>query len=233
MYTRIQSSKLYEQIAEQIKQRILSGELRTGDRLPTENELAEQFGASRTAIREAMKTLTQQGLIETRPGRGAMVINATAQAMRHSLELLMRVEHAGGSADVMEVREMLEPEIAALAARRATQDQVTAMQEAVQAMDASLQDADAYIAADNQFHRALAQGTQNVLVLALVDSIVDLLSGQRKQIFAVEGGPVRGQLNHKRLLDAIRHHDPEAARQAMCAHLRQVRQDAGIAAAQP
>lgn len=233
MYTRIQSSKLYEQIAEQIKQRILRGELRTGDRLPTENELAEQFGASRTAIREAMKTLAQQGLIDTRPGRGAMVINATAQAMRHSLELLMRVEHAGGSADVMEVREMLEPEIAALAARRATQDQVTAMQEAVQAMDASLQDADAYIAADNQFHRALAQGTQNVLVLALVDSIVDLLSGQRKQIFAVEGGPVRGQLNHKRLLDAIRHHDPEAARQAMCDHLQQVRQDAGIAPAQP
>jgi len=131
----------------------------------------------------------------------------------------------------MEVREMLEPEIAALAARRATQEHVTAMQEAVQAMDASLQDADAYIAADNQFHRALAQGTQNVLMLALVDSIVDLLTEQRKQIFAVEGGPERGQLSHKRLLDAIRHHDPEAARQAMHAHLRQVRQDAGIAPA--
>ncbi len=231
MYTPIRPSKLYEQIAEQIKQRILSGELRTGDRLPTENESAEQFGASRTAVREAMKTLTQQGLIETRPGRGAMVINATSQAMSHSLELLMRVEHAGGLADLMEVREMLEPEIAALAARRATQDHVTAMQEAVQAMDASLQDADAYIAADNQFHRALAQGTENVLVLALVDSIVDLLTEQRKGIFKVEGGPERGQLFHKRLLDAIRHRDPEAARQAMYAHLRQVRQDAGVAPA--
>src|SRR5437588_2142723 len=109
MYTRLRPSKLYEQIAEQIKQRILSGELRTGDRLPTENELAEQFGASRTAVREAMKTLTQRGLIETRPGRGAVVINATAQAMHHSLELLMRVQQAGGgSADLMEVREILE-----------------------------------------------------------------------------------------------------------------------------
>src|SRR6266566_7213011 len=232
MYTPIRASKLYEQIAEQIKQRSLRCELRTGDRLPTENKLAEQFGASRTAIREAMKTLAQQGLLDTRPGRGAMVINDTAQAMRHSLELLMRVEHAGGSADLMEVREMLEPEIAALAARRATQDHVTVMEEAVQAMDASLQDVDAYIAADDQFHRALAQGTQNVLVLALVDSIVDLLSEQRKQIFTVEGGPVRGQLSHKRLLDAIRHRDPEAARQAMCAHLEQVRQDAGIASTQ-
>jgi DNA-binding FadR family transcriptional regulator len=162
-----------------------------------------------------------------------VVINDTAQAMRHSLELLMRVEHVGGSADLVEVREMLEPEIAALAARRATQDHVTVMEEAVRAMDASLQDVDAYIAADNQFHRALAQGTQNVLVLALVDSIVDLLSEQRKQIFTVEGGPVRGQLYHKRLLDAIRRRDPEAARQAMCAHLLQVRQDGGFAPAQP
>src|SRR5207245_7884078 len=157
----------------------------------------------------------QQGLIETRPSRGALVINATSQTMHHSLELMMRVEHAGGLADLMEVREMLEPEIAALAARRATQEHVTAMQQAVQAMDASLQDVDAYIAADDQFHRALAQGTQNVLVLALVDSIVDLLSEQRKQIFTVEGGPVRGQLYHKRLLDSIRRRDPVVADQSM------------------
>src|SRR2546428_7992058 len=91
MYTRIRSNKLYEQIAEQIKQRILRGELRTGDRLPTENKLAEQFGASRTAIREAMKTLAQQGLIDTRPGRGAIVINDTAPATPQHLQLLMKV----------------------------------------------------------------------------------------------------------------------------------------------
>src|SRR5438093_11059247 len=106
MYTPIRASKLYEQIAEQIKQRILRGELRTGDRLPTENELAEQFGASRTGVREAMKILAQQGLIETRTGPGALVTTADSQAMHHSLEILMRVEHAGAVAYRMAVREL-------------------------------------------------------------------------------------------------------------------------------
>ena len=91
MYTPIQSSKVYERIAEQIEQLILNGELRSGDRLPTERELAEQFQASRTAVREAMKTLAQKGLVNMRPGRGTIVIDGTSKAMRHSLGLMIRV----------------------------------------------------------------------------------------------------------------------------------------------
>ena len=225
MYTPIQSSKIYEQIAEQIEQLILNGELRSGDRLPTERELAEQFQASRTAVREAMKTLAQKGLVDMRPGRGTIVIDGTSKAMRHSLGLMMKVGQAGSSTNLVEVREILEPEIAALAAMRAGEEDITAMRESVLVMDASLDDADAYITADNNFHQALAKGTQNVLILALVDSIVYLLSEQRKQIFSVKGGPERGQIHHKRILEAVLHHDAEAARKAMCAHLQQVRED--------
>jgi GntR family transcriptional repressor for pyruvate dehydrogenase complex len=225
MYTPIQSSKIYEQIAEQIEQLILNGELRSGDRLPTERELAEQFQASRTAVREAMKTLAQKGLVDMRPGRGTIVIDGTSKAMRLSLGLMMKVGQAGSSTNLVEVREILEPEIAALAAMRAGEEHITAMQESVTVMDASLDDANAYITADNNFHQALAKGTQNVLILALVDSIVYLLSEQRKQIFSVKGGPERGQVHHKRILEAVMNHDPQAARTAMYAHLRQVRED--------
>ncbi len=225
MYTPIQSSKVYEQIVEQIEKLILSGELQSGDRLPTERELAEQFQASRTAVREAMKTLAQKGLVDMRPGRGTIVIDGTSKAMRHSLGLMMKVGQTGSSANLVEVREILEPGIAALAAMRATEEHTSAMREAVAVMDASLDDADAYITADNNFHQALAKGTQNVLILALVDSIVNLLSEQRKQIFSVKGGPERGQIHHKRILEAVVRHDSEAAREAMHAHLRQVRED--------
>src|SRR6266516_5199086 len=225
MYKPIHSSKVYEQIAEQIQRSILSGELRSGDRLPTERVLAEQFQASRTAVREAMKTLAQKGLVEMRPGRGTIVIDGTLQAMRHSLGLMMRVGQAGSSANLVEVREIIEPEIAALAAVRATDEHIAAMREAVRVMDANLKEANAYIAADNDFHRALAKGTQNELILTLVDSIVDLLSEQRKQIFSVDGGPERGQIHHKRILDTIIRRDAEAAREAMRAHLHQVRMD--------
>lgn len=225
MYTPIRSSKVYEQIAEQIEQRILSGKLRSGDRLPTERELAEQFQASRTAVREAMKTLAQKGLVDMRPGRGTIVIDGTSQAMRDSLDLVMRVGQAGNAANLVELREIFEPEIAALAAARATEAHILALEEAVQVMDASLDHADDYIAADNDFHRALANAAQNPLLLMLVDSIVDLLSEQRKQIFSVPGGSARGQVHHKQLLDTMRRHDPQSAREAMHAHLRQVRVD--------
>ena len=225
MYTPIQSSKVFEKIAEQIEKRILSGELRSGDRLPTERELSEQFQASRTAVREAMKTLAQRGLVDMRPGRGTIVIDGTSQAMRHSLGLMMMFGQAGNSASLVEVREIIEPGIAALAAVRATKEEITAMREAVRVMDDNLNEADAFIAADNDFHRALAKGTQNALILTLVDSIVDLLSEQRKQIFSLSGAPERGQIHHKRILDSVVQHDAEAAREAMRAHLQQVRED--------
>jgi GntR family transcriptional regulator, transcriptional repressor for pyruvate dehydrogenase complex len=145
---------------------------------------------------------------------------------------MMKVGQAGKSDNLVEVREILEPEIAALAAERATDEHIAALQEAVEIMDAHLDDADTYIAADNDFHRALAKATQNDLILAFVDSIVDLLSEQRKHIFSVKDGAWRGQIHHKLLLDTVRRHDPDAARTAMSAHLHQVRADVKSALAQ-
>src|SRR3989454_9357 len=138
MYTPIQSVKVFEQVAEQIEKRILGGELRSGDRLPTERELSEQFHVSRTAVREAMKTLAQRGLVDMRPGRGTIVIDGTSQAMRHSMGLMMKVGQAGSSESLVEVREIIEPEIAALAAVRATNEQIAGMREAVEVMDINI-----------------------------------------------------------------------------------------------
>lgn len=227
MYIPIQSMKVFEQVAVQIEKRILEGELRSGDRLPTERELAEQFQVSRTAVREAMKILAQKGLVDMRPGRGTIIIDGSHEAMQDSIGLVMklRLGEVGGSDNLVEVREILETEIAALAAARATEKEIAAMRQAVQAMDESLNKADGYIAADNQFHEALAQATQNTLILILVNSIVNLLSEQRKQVFQVEGGPQRGQIHHRRILDSVIRRDPEAARSAMRSHLRQVRED--------
>src|SRR5256886_16236215 len=95
MYTPIQSNKVFEQIAQQIEKRILSGELQSGDRLQTERELSQQFHASRTAVREAMKTLAQRGLVDMRHGRGTIVIDGTSQAKRHSMGFMLKVGQAG------------------------------------------------------------------------------------------------------------------------------------------
>ncbi len=224
-YEPIESERLYERIVAQIEQHILKGELQVGDRLPPERELGEQFGVSRTAVREAVKALRQKGLLETYPGRGTFITDGTSQAMRHSLNWVVSLGTAHGSEDLVQVREILEPEIAALAAVHATAEQLAALDKAVVVMDAALDDAEAFIEGDLDFHLTLAEATQNEIIPILIDSIVDLLREQRKRIFSTPGGPRRGQVHHKRILKAVKQHDPEAARKAMRSHLAQVRQD--------
>lgn len=224
MYRAIQAERLYERIVQQIEERILSGELKVGDQLPPERDLALQFGVSRTAVREAVKALREKGLVEIQPGRGTFITDSTSRAVRHSLGLLVKIGHGEGLAQLGEVREILEPEIAARAAARARDEDIAALRGAVQAMDAAMSDADAFIEADLDFHMALAVATENPLIPALIDTIVDLLREQRKQVF-VSGGAVHGQQHHKEILDAVERHDSEAARQAMRGHLSQIRQD--------
>jgi GntR family transcriptional repressor for pyruvate dehydrogenase complex len=225
MYKVVQTSRLYEQIVRQIQDSITSGELKEGDQLPAERELALQFGVSRTAVREAVKTLREKGLVEAYPGRGTFITNDTARSIQQTLDRMIRGGPAEGTVHLAEVREILEPEIAALAAQRVDEEMLSAMREAISVMEAARQDAEAFIEGDLDFHLALAEAAANPLILALIDSIVGLLREQRTRIYFIEGGPERGQYHHKRILDAIEHRDSAGAREAMRAHLRQVRED--------
>lgn len=227
MYKVVQTSRLYEQIVVQIEESITKGVLKEGDQLPAERELALQFGVSRTAVREAVKALREKGLVEAYPGKGTFITNGTGNSIRQTLDRMIRVGQPEGTANLAEVREILEPDIAALAATRADEENIAAMREAIAVMDSARQDADAFIEADLDFHLALAEAASNPLILSLIDSIVGLLREQRLRTFYVDGGPERGQYHHKRILEAVEHRDSQGARDAMRAHLRQVRADSG------
>ncbi len=225
VYRAVKTSRLYELIVQQVEESILKGQLKPGDQLPAERDLAQRFGVSRTAVREAVKALREKGLVEAYSGRGTFVTNGTSQAIRQSLDLMIRINQQEGWTHLAELRQMLEPEIAALAAPRIEEQLLTTMRDAVAAMDRSLHDPDAYVEADLDFHLALAEAAGNPLILSLLDSIVGLLREQRSRIFNVDGGPERGQFHHKRILAAIEHRDANAAREAMRAHLKQVLAD--------
>ena len=225
MYKVIRSSRLYEQIVQQVEDSILKGVLKPGNQLPPERELAQQFGVSRTAVREAVKALREKGLVEAYPGRGTFVTEGTTQAVRQSLDRMIKIGQPEGSSFLAEVRSILEPEIAALAATRADEEDLTTMREAAEVMDNAMRDPDAYIEADLDFHLALAEAADNPIILSLIDSIVGLLREQRMRIFQVDGGPERGQYHHKQILRAIEERDANGAREAMKAHLEQVKED--------
>jgi GntR family transcriptional repressor for pyruvate dehydrogenase complex len=210
----------------------MEGKVRPGDKLPSERELAEQFGVSRTAVREAVKAMREKGLLEVQPGRGTFVTDltgGTTEVMRDSLSLIVKISLGNDLGKLVQVRTLLEPGIAAMAAEMATPLDLETMQQAVNVMDTAMTSTDAYVEADLAFHLALARATQNPLIPVLIDPIVDLLREQRKRIFLVEGGPERGQYHHKQILAAIRRGDAATASQAMCAHLEQVRQDSSVA----
>jgi GntR family transcriptional regulator, transcriptional repressor for pyruvate dehydrogenase complex len=232
MYKTIRTSRLYEQIVQQIEESILGGTLKPGDQLPAERELAQRFGVSRTAVREAIKALREKGLVEAYSGRGTFITNGTSQGIRQSLDWMMKVGQ-DGSQHLAELRAILEPEIAALAATRIEETHLATMREAFHVMERSREDPVAFIEADLDFHLALAEAAANPLILSLIDSIVGLLREQRMRIFYVEGGPERGQYHHKRILDAVEKHDGDKARAAMRAHLQQVREDSKSSEAQP
>lgn len=225
MYEEVHVGRLYEQIVEQIEKRIVDGELKAGDKLPAERELGKQFGVSRTSVREAMKALALNGLIEVMPGRGTFVTDQTSRALRHSLNLLVKVGKREANKNLIELREILEPEIAATAASRSTPENVAAMREAVDTMEQSMDDISTYIEADLDFHLALADSIQNPLILMLLDLLIVQLREQRFRSASIEGALKRGQPHHKAILGAIEKGDAESARRYMIAHMAQVRND--------
>ena len=225
MYEEVHIGRLYEKIVEQIEKRIVDGELNAGDKLPSERELAIQFGVSRTSIREAMKALTLRGLIVVTPGRGTFITDQTSQALRHSMNLMFQVGKMDANRYLLELREILEPEIAAMAASRATQENLEAMREAVEAMDRSMDDVSAYVEADLDFHLSLAESAHNPIILSLLDSLIGELREQRFRSANVEGALHRGQPNHKAVLVAIEQGDVEGARHTMHKHMKQARED--------
>jgi GntR family transcriptional repressor for pyruvate dehydrogenase complex len=232
VYKSVQTSRLYEQIVQQIEDSILSGALKTGEQLPAERELAQQFGVSRTAVREAVKSLREKGLVEAYSGRGTFITNGTSQSIRQSLDRMIKIGQPEGSLQLAELRAILEPGIAALAATRIEESHLAVMREAYAVMGRNRDDPEAYIEADLDFHLSMAEAAANPLILALIDSIVGVLREQRIRIFNVAGGPDRGQFHHKRILEAVEQRDPAKAWEAMRAHLEQVREDSQVASSQ-
>jgi GntR family transcriptional repressor for pyruvate dehydrogenase complex len=228
MYETVQTSRKYEQIVEQIMNLVADGTLNIGDQLPAERELAQQFGVSRTAVREEVKALRERGLVQIHPGRGTYISDYSLSAsgiVQDSLAFMVRADDPTGPDELQQVRYLLEPAIAALAAEKATPQNLELLQILIDKMDDSLDNQEAYVQADLDFHLALARATQNSLIPVLIIPVIGLLREQRLRIFEADGGPERGQFHHKHILKTVSEGDSVGARLAMEAHLKQVQAD--------
>jgi DNA-binding FadR family transcriptional regulator len=224
-----ENKPLYEQVVALIEEKILDGDFRVGDRLPTENELTGIYKVSRTVIREAMKTLKERGWVETLPAKGTFVVDHVAKGVGLSFDRAIRNAPDGGYGYLVKVREILEPEIAALAASEAGTEQIAAMWDTIKTMNHILNtgyNLEEFLNADFAFHMLMAESAGNPLIMMVLDPIVQLMRGQQKYYLSFVRESAQKSLKlHDLIIRAVEKRDAAAARRYMYEHIRQVRTD--------
>jgi GntR family transcriptional repressor for pyruvate dehydrogenase complex len=214
----IRSTRIYEEIVRQIKTLVQEGRLKSGDRLPPERDLAERFKVSRTSVREALRALESLGLIEIRPGEGAFVRGVSVESLIEPLALVILTQREAVG-ELFEARRVLEPAIAGLAARRATNEEIHEMERILAEQAREVAAGRTGLAQDAAFHAAIASSAHNRAISRLVNALMDLLSQSREESLQTPGRPTRSHQDHRKILDAIQRRDEAVAHRVMLDHI--------------
>jgi GntR family transcriptional regulator, transcriptional repressor for pyruvate dehydrogenase complex len=221
-YPTLGQAALYTRIAAHVRELIEGGRLQPGERLPAERELAERLGVSRIPVREAMRTLAAQGLIEIRHGQGTFVsADAGEAAISRFTVALLNQRHS--FEELFAVRRLLEPPSAQWAATRSGPDDVARLRRILTAMgqiaDEPDPDLEAFAARDTQLHLEIAQCASNRVLHRIMQAIQDLHEQQLETSLRYRGRLDRNIRDHRRIVEAIAAGDPVEAGAAMIDHL--------------
>jgi DNA-binding FadR family transcriptional regulator len=209
-----------------IKDMILDGRLAPGQRLPPERSLSEALGVSRPTVREAIRSLQAMNILESRHGAGTFVASLSVDELLRPLQFALSLA-AGGLEHLFEVRLLLEPGAAALAAERATPEQVAGLRDCVaRAAAEAIDDADAMLRLDMELHQRIVDASDNPLLQHLLAATVALGEESRAYTVQLPGVRPRTVVEHRAIVEAIADGDAAAARAAMAAHIGRIRDKA-------
>jgi GntR family transcriptional repressor for pyruvate dehydrogenase complex len=211
---------LVDRVAEALSDEITSGRLSPGERLPSEVQLVEQLGVSRTVVREAVSRLRNAGLVEPRQGSGVFVLAPRVKP----LDLSVDAQRTKASVlQIVEVRQAMEGEAAALAASRATPADIRRMRDAMEAIDADVRAGGDGVDADLAFHQSVVESTGNPVLAETLRYIGSLMRNGMRVTRANEARradfTAQVKREHQILVDAIEGSDPEVARAAARQHM--------------
>lgn len=218
---------LAEEVVSGLTERIREGQIKPGDKLPTESEVMTSFGVSRTVVREALSRLQASGLVETRHGIGTFVLARPAETASPFRIDLATMGTAMDVLAMLEFRVSLEAEAAGLAATRRSDEQLAAMRRALDAMTRGATEGSDAVSADFDFHLSIARATGNRYFTDIMGHLgTMLIPRSRLQVNSQERAQYleRVHIEHENIYDAIERHDPEAAKAAMRMHLTNSRE---------
>jgi len=236
MFEQVQSQKYYMQIVSQIRNHIMQGKLKVGDKLPPERNLAQEFGTSRASIREALSALEMLGLVESKSGHGNF-IRADGAETSIDGELLKELLKAHRPYEIFESRLEIEPNLAALAAQRSTAEEKKKLSKQVERLNAlgkelqtDPEKLEEYMEEDRRFHLMIGRCAHNN-VLFMVFSGVNLMMKEthwktlKAKAVGIEGNLQRYGKEHRAIFAAIRDGKPEMARNKMHQHIQDLKND--------
>ena len=213
--------RLYEDIVQEFSSLIRQGVLKPGERLPSERVLADQLQVSRSSVREALRSLELQGLVISKRGSGTFINTDNLESM---VALLASTLTSGADTlkHIFEMRHMLEPQIAALAAQRANKQEVAELESILEEQVKEIADGGTGVDSDTAFHFAMASATHNSALVKVVSAVEDILRRSRNQSLQEPGRPQRSLASHREILGMIHSGDADGARRAMEYHLTTV-----------
>ena len=213
--------RLYEDIVQEFSSLIRQGVLKPGERLPSERVLANQLQVSRSSVREALRSLELQGLVISKRGSGTFINTDNLESM---VALLASTLTSGADTlkHIFEMRHMLEPQIAALAAQRANKQEVAELGSILEEQVKEIADGGTGVDSDTAFHFAMASATHNSALVKVVSAVEDILRRSRNQSLQEPGRPQRSLASHREILGMIHSGDAAGARRAMEYHLTTV-----------
>jgi len=221
LFKPVKKMKIYEEIVAKVKDMIEEGRLKSGEKLPGERELAEVFHVSRSSVREALRSLESHGYLESRQGDGTYIAKQPVESLVTPLASVILTEK-DGQMELFEMRRMIEPHVAYLAAERATPEEILMMEEALELQEEEIAQGGTGTEVDKSFHYLMAKATKNKVFIRIADSIMDLLAESRDKYLQVEGRPEKSILRHRQLLEAIKAGDQDLAAKIMREHLTDI-----------
>lgn len=217
MLTPVKSAKVYELVIEQIKDIVKEGELKTGDKLPSERDLSEKLQVSRASVREALKSLQMLGLIQTKHGGGNFINENFENSLLEPLSIVFLLL-GGKRSDVLELRKIIEPETAALAAKNITVEQLHEIKKISEELN-STSDIELSASLDKMFHYKIAQASGNQLISTIMFSISSLIEKYIENSKFHVSNKELVLTQHEKIFKALETHNADKAADAVKKHL--------------
>lgn len=209
-----------EEVVARLREKIHNGELKLGDRLPPERDLARQLGVSRPTLRAGIRSLAAVGVLKSKQGAGTFVVQANDSPALDSNPLRMLASlHRLSSAEMFEARLLLEMAITGLAAERATSEDLAALAEELAEMFATLDQPEEYLVHDMRFHQLIAAASGNRIITALMNMVASILFDVRSKTVHRAHDLKESAEMHRQIFRSIREGNTESARNAMRDHL--------------